>query len=134
MSENTPAEAHNEGRTQPPVAVVIDISRSREHPDRVELQAEVSAVFATLNTLVPAVQEVEATIGDEFQGVYADIPSALRATLLALLLMPEGVECRFGLGDLCLCLVHDQPPKNSSCSWLHVAHDLVSTDKIRVHH
>ena len=81
------------------IAVVIDISQSRAHPDRAGLQAEVSAAFATVNTLMPAMQPIEATIGDEFQAVYADILTALPATLLALMLLPDGVECRFGLGE-----------------------------------
>ena len=81
------------------IAVVIDISQSRAPPDRAGLQAEVSAAFATVNTLMPAMQPIEATIGDEFQAVYADILTALPATLLALMLLPDGVECRFGLGE-----------------------------------
>lgn len=82
-----------------PVAVIIDISRSRAHPDRSELQSEVSEAFARVNDLVPSVQPIEATVGDEFQAVYSDILAALPATLLAQLLLPEGVECRFGLGE-----------------------------------
>ena len=82
-----------------PVAVIVDISRSKEHADRLRLQHDVSAAFAEVNRIVPSMQRLKSTIGDEFQAVYASVPQALRATLLARLHLPEGVECRFGLGE-----------------------------------
>lgn len=80
------------------VAVIVDVARSRSHPDRQGLQREVTLTFDAVNTQIEALQPLEATIGDEFQAAYADLPTALRATLLASLYLPEGVECRFGLG------------------------------------
>ncbi|MFI5427989.1 SatD family protein [Aeromicrobium sp. UC242_57] len=37
-------------------------------------------------------------MGDEFQAVYTDLRSALRATLLLRLSLPDGLDCRFGIG------------------------------------
>lgn len=79
-------------------AVIADISHSRSHANRDALQAQVSSALGSVNGLVQAVEELGATIGDEFQGVYADLPTALRATLLAQLSLPTNVECRFGIG------------------------------------
>lgn len=80
------------------VAVIADISHSRSHADRRSLQQAVTTAFARVDQIVPSVQPLEATVGDEFQAVYEGLPAALRATLLARLQLPEGVDCRFGLG------------------------------------
>lgn len=80
------------------VAVIVDVSKSRRHPDRDALHRGVSAAFERVNALIAARQPLQATIGDEFQAAYADLPTALRATLLARLSLPEGIDCRFGLG------------------------------------
>jgi hypothetical protein len=84
--------------TRPVIAVIVDVSKSRTHPDRSKLQASIERAFAEVNALVQGEQPIEPTVGDEFQGVYRDLPTALRATLLARLQLPEGVDCRFGLG------------------------------------
>jgi hypothetical protein len=80
-------------------AVIVDISRSRSHPDRRALQSEVVEALRAVNELVPALQPLEPTVGDEFQGAYAELASALRATLLVRLHLGDGVECRFGIGS-----------------------------------
>ena len=82
----------------PVIAVIVDVSRSRSHADRAALQREVQNAFGRVNSAVVAAQPLEPTVGDESQAVYADLASALRATLLARLELPDGVDCRFGLG------------------------------------
>jgi hypothetical protein len=81
------------------IAVIVDISRSRTHSDRRALQNDVVAALDTVNDLVPALQPLGPTVGDEFQGAFATLPDALRATLLVRLHLPEGVELRFGIGS-----------------------------------
>jgi len=80
------------------IAVIVDVSKSRSHPDRSGLQSTIESAFADVNALVASRQPIEPTVGDEFQGVYDDLALALRATLLARLQMPDGIDCRFGLG------------------------------------
>lgn len=80
------------------IAVIIDISRSRSHVDRGALQRQLEQAFDRVNSIVIADQAIEPTIGDEFQAVYRDLGSALHAILLARLFVPDGVECRFGIG------------------------------------
>jgi hypothetical protein len=80
------------------VAVIIDVSRSREHPDRRALQQQLQEVFAEINEIQPGEQKIEPTVGDEFQAVYSDLGRALRATMLIQLFLPDRIECRFGLG------------------------------------
>jgi hypothetical protein len=81
------------------IAVIVDISKSRSHPDRSALQTAIADAFGRVNEIVPGLQRLEPTFGDEFQAVYADVATAIRATLLARLFLPEGVDCRFGLGE-----------------------------------
>lgn len=80
------------------VAVIGDVVSSRVSHDRAALQHELLDVLSDVDALLPAVQGLAATIGDEFQGVYADVPTALRATLLLRLSLPDGLDCRFGIG------------------------------------
>ena len=80
------------------VAVIVDVSKSRSHADRRALQREIQDAFGRVNEAVEAQQNLEPTIGDEFQAVYDTLGAALRATLLARLYLPDGVDCRFGLG------------------------------------
>jgi len=81
------------------IAVIVDISKSRTHADRSTLQTQIQDAFGRVNEILPGLQRLEPTFGDEFQAVYADVPTALRATLLARLQLPDGVDCRFGLGE-----------------------------------
>ena len=48
------------------VAMIVDISGSREHPDRAALQHDLEHAWNDLNGQVPAIQKLEPTIGDEF--------------------------------------------------------------------
>lgn len=80
------------------IAIIADVSRSRSHPDRRALQQAVEAAFARVSGEIEAVEPLHATVGDEFQAIYRDLPSAVRLTLLARLALPEGLDCRFGLG------------------------------------
>ncbi|GAA1468743.1 SatD family protein [Microbacterium thalassium] len=81
------------------VAVIADIIGSRRLADRAGAQAAIDAAIARVEDDRPAaVERLRATAGDEFQGVYPDLPSALRAVLLLQLALPDGIELRFGLG------------------------------------
>lgn len=85
---------------QTPVAVALigDIVRSKHHEDRAALQDRLVAALDSVNRLVPALQPLGATIGDEFQAVYRSIPQAVRASLLVRLRMLPDTDTRYGLG------------------------------------
>ncbi|CAH0198806.1 SatD family protein [Plantibacter cousiniae (nom. nud.)] len=80
------------------LAVVVDIVGSRRLDDRARAQRAIQDVFLQVEATWPAEQPLRPTVGDEFQVVYADVATALRATTLARLLFPAEVDCRFGLG------------------------------------
>ncbi len=79
-------------------AVIGDLVASREHPSRARAQEQLLAALEVVNALLPSLQPLEPTIGDELQGVYEDLHSALYATVLLRLALPETMDCRFGIG------------------------------------
>lgn len=85
-------------RKRPNIAVIMDLVGSRRQPDRPEAQRQLVAALDQVNVAVKAEQSLAATVGDEAQGVYADVPTALFATLLLRLLVPAPLDCRFGIG------------------------------------
>ncbi|OOB90946.1 SatD family protein [Rathayibacter sp. VKM Ac-2630] len=83
----------------PVVAVLLDLVGSRQLEQRDVIQLEIEAGFASLAEIVPAIEPLHPTVGDEFQAVYSSLPAALRAALHARLSLPDGVDCRVGLGQ-----------------------------------
>ncbi|WP_322409374.1 SatD family protein [Microbacterium invictum] len=82
-----------------PAAVIADIVSSRELPDRRTAQRGLEAALARVAADGPTPErELVPVVGDEMQGVYRELSSALTATVLLQLALPEGVELRFGLG------------------------------------
>lgn len=81
------------------IAVIADIVGSRQLPDRAAAQVDLEAALVRVDELLPtAVRPLRPTVGDELQGVYAQLPAAMAATLLLMLSLPEGLEVRFGIG------------------------------------
>lgn len=80
------------------VVLIGDVVGSRLHADRRAMQQKLEAVLEATNAAIPAVQPLAPTIGDEFQAAYADVQTAVLATLRLRLGFPEELDCRFGLG------------------------------------
>lgn len=80
------------------IALIGDVVGSRTYADRAAMQHELVSVLDQVNRQIDAEQLLTPTIGDEFQAVYADIAQAVNATLHIRLNLPEGMDCRFGLG------------------------------------
>jgi hypothetical protein len=80
------------------VALIGDLVGSRRSSSRSEVQQRLVDALAVTNEMTPSVQELAPTIADEFQGVYDDVGSALRASLVVRLALPADVDCRCGIG------------------------------------
>ncbi|MCC4909802.1 SatD family protein [Microbacterium sp. cx-59] len=81
------------------VAVIADIVGSRRLVDREAGQRAVEQAVARATADLPGAERMlTPTVGDELQGVYADLGVALGAVLLVRLALPDGVDCRFGIG------------------------------------
>ena len=60
--------------------MISDLVGARRTPDRAALQDALAGALAAVNAhLDSAVQPLEATVGDEFQGVYATVQEAALA-------------------------------------------------------
>jgi hypothetical protein len=81
------------------VALLGDVVASRRHPDRERRLAAIGGALDLANRRVPATQPLTPTIGDEFQGLYVDLVSALDATLVVRLALLGEVDVRFGIGS-----------------------------------
>lgn len=83
-----------------PLATLIgDLVASKQHDDRRALQRLLASVLTTVNARSNPVQPLELTVGDEFQGGFASVPEAARASLLVRLeLLVHKVDSRYGLG------------------------------------
>ncbi|MGD8194843.1 SatD family protein [Herbiconiux sp. P18] len=79
-------------------AVIVDIVGSKALDDRRHTQAAILTAFAGVDEYLGAGSPFVATVGDEFQAVYPSVGIALEATLAARLALPEGIDCRFGIG------------------------------------
>lgn len=80
------------------VALIGDLVGSRSQPSRSDVQSALLAALAAANDLVPGLQPLAATIGDEFQGVYETVEAASTAALVVRLALPEALDARAGLG------------------------------------
>lgn len=85
--------------TGPAVATLIgDVIGSRLHQNRGELQRRLEDVLAATGRRVAALQPVETSVGDEFQGAYARPADAVLAALLIRLELLPQIDTRYGLG------------------------------------
>ncbi len=88
----------------PRFTMIGDIVGSRKVESRVDLQSSLRSTLLRLCCLpsfeMKLTQPLETTVGDEFQGVFRDLASAVGATILIRLelLKETGVDSRYGLG------------------------------------
>lgn len=81
------------------VALLVDIVDSRLLADRERAQSAVFQAFETASCDVRVEVPLWATVGDEFQAVFATASEAVRLTAYLRLLFPPKLECRFGIGE-----------------------------------
>jgi hypothetical protein len=79
-------------------ALIGDMVGSRGLTDRGGAHRRLQGVLREVDALVPGVQPLEATVGDEFQGAYETAHHAGRVALLVRLAMLPMVDVRAGIG------------------------------------
>ncbi|MCL3777538.1 MULTISPECIES: SatD family protein [unclassified Actinomyces] len=80
-------------------AILADIVGSRSLADRPGAQRALLDVLARASQGLDLLREPYATVGDEFQALAPTLRGALLLTLRAQLLLPQGLELRFGIGQ-----------------------------------
>jgi SatD family (SatD) len=98
------------GRSE--IALIGDLIGSRSAKNRAGLQRSLRRALDLVNSLLRPMQMLEPTVGDEFQGVFGDVGSAARATLLLRLqlLRDREVDSRYGLGSGSLTVFEERTP------------------------
>jgi len=98
-------------------AVIGDLVGSRAATDRSALHARLSEVLAEGNDVLGPVVPLRITAGDEFQGCFAEVGAALRATLwLRLALLPDA-DLRHGVGWGPVTVLADEPRVEDGPGW-----------------
>lgn len=83
----------------PGIAVIADIVGSRSLDDRPAAQRAIDDAVLRVEADLPlATRPLLPTVGDELQGTYATLPDAMASLLLLRLALPDGIECRYGIG------------------------------------
>jgi hypothetical protein len=78
--------------------LIGDLVGSRRATSRSVAQAGLETALRATSAVVAPVDRLETTVGDEFQGVYADLGQASLASLLVRLNLPTAMDARCGLG------------------------------------
>jgi hypothetical protein len=81
------------------ITVLGDVVRSRLHARADEQRRSVEGALGLANERTEPVQPLTPTIGDEFQGVFPDLVSAVDATLFVRVRLLGDVDVRFGIGS-----------------------------------
>ena len=81
------------------VALLGDVVASRRHPDPEGRRERVASAISAANDRFEPIQPLTPSIGDEFQGLFVDLVSALDATLVVRLTLVGEVDVRFGIGS-----------------------------------
>ena len=103
---------------QVPVAALIgDVVGSRGSADRPRLHDRLAAVLAEANEVLAPVVALRITVGDEFQGIFADVGAAVHASLwLRVRLAPEA-DLRHGIGWGPVAVLADEPRVEDGPGW-----------------
>jgi DNA-binding CsgD family transcriptional regulator len=81
------------------IVTIADIVGSRSLSDRSAAQRAIEEAVSRVERDAPAAERaLTATVGDEFQAVHVELSAALRSLLLLQLVLPDGIELRFGVG------------------------------------
>lgn len=100
-------------------ALLGDIVHSRAARDRVVLHHAVVDALAWCDEVVPPLEPLAVTVGDEFQGTYATIGDAVLASLLVRLALLPLIDVRCGLarGEVQVIDGTRRPPLQDGSAW-----------------
>ena len=97
--------------------VIGDVVASRSAADRAALHDRLAGVLAGVNDAFDPVTPLRVTVGDEYQGGFARLGDAVRATLrLRLALAPE-IEVRHGVGWGDVRVLQEEPRVEDGPGW-----------------
>ena len=86
------------GGMKPLATVIGDLVGSRTSSDRSDLHRRLGAALDEVNDLLAPVRALWITAGDEYQGTFASVGEAVRATLLVRTRLLPSYDVRHGIG------------------------------------
>lgn len=108
-------------------ALVGDLVRSRDTHDRSALHARVQRSLSEVNGALAPVVPLRLTVGDEYQGGFATVPEAVRATLRLRLVL--GVDVRHGIGWGGAEVLQQQPRVEDGPAWWAARDAIVAVEE-----
>lgn len=104
-------------KSQASVTVIGDLVGSREIEDRAAVHARFADAVAAVNAEFAPVVPLRIGVGDEFQGIFDSLGSAIAATLrLRLALLPD-VDVRQGIGWGRVLVLAEEPRVEDGPGW-----------------
>lgn len=103
-----------------PFTLIGDIVGSRRLDDREHAQVVVNTALEAVNRTVAPLQRLSPSVGDEFQGTYAELWQAVTASLLIRLELTGGIDVRCGLGEGEVAVIdrrRHHPPQDGPGWW-----------------
>jgi hypothetical protein len=102
---------------QPTATLIGDVVGSRDTASRQQLHARLAEALDAINASKAPLTPLRITVGDEFQGCFATLGEALRATReLRSILLPE-IDIRCGLGWGPVQILGDDPRVEDGPGW-----------------
>jgi hypothetical protein len=97
--------------------VIGDLVGSRSSQDRSDLHQHLRAALVEVNDLLDPVRPLWVTVGDEFQGAFATVAEAVRATLLVRVRLLPTYDVRHGIGWGTTTVLDDQAGIEDGPGW-----------------
>lgn len=98
------------------VAMVIDVVNSRRG-NRASQHAALLQAAGEINEVIPAIDDLRPTVGDEFQGIYATVGMALTALYRLRLAVAPEIDLRAGLGGGELTVIDAERGIQDGSAW-----------------
>lgn len=97
--------------------VIGDVVQSRRSPDRGALHTRLAAVLRESNAALDPVTPLRVTVGDEYQGGFASVHEAVRATLRLRVALAPDIDVRHGIGWGEVTVLQEQPRVEDGPGW-----------------
>jgi DNA-binding transcriptional LysR family regulator len=101
-----------------PIATLIgDVRHVRRAPDRDDVHQRLAAALTEVNDELAPATPLRITVGDEYQGGFARVHDAVRATLRLSLALAPDVEVRHGIGWGEVQVLQEEPRVEDGPGW-----------------
>ena len=112
-------------------ATIGDVVGSKAAPDRAVLHRRLTAALDEVNATLAPVTPLWVTAGDEYQGCFASVGDAVRATLRLRLALRDVTEVRHGVGWGRVTVLADDPHVEDGPGWWAARHAIEEVEALQ---